>query len=167
MTTTSLPAVQSNRFRYALHAQRLPQEGAYELGDDGTVWRIPGPPSPYNSGSRASPWRHVHPDDLRQTGLLQQNTSCLTTAHTAAPLVLRNGMQTAKDQPPVEPSTTTLLGSVTHRMPDQDPRQPASTPPRDPRPRRHHDRRGQNRDGELPTISVGSRNGAGPAKAAD
>jgi hypothetical protein len=26
MTTTSLPAVQSNRFRYALPAQRLPQK---------------------------------------------------------------------------------------------------------------------------------------------
>jgi hypothetical protein len=103
MTTTSLPAVQSNRFSYALPTQRLPQEGAYELGDDGTVWRIPCPPLPYNSSSRASMWRLVHPDDVRQTGLLQQNTSCLTTARTAAPRIL----QTAKEctaQPSTEPT---------------------------------------------------------------
>ena len=81
MTTTSLPAVQSNRFSYALPTQRLPQEGAYELGDDGTVWRIPCPPLPYNSSSRASMWRLVHPNDVRQTGMLQRNTSsCLTAA---------------------------------------------------------------------------------------
>jgi hypothetical protein len=53
MTTTSLPAVQSNRFCYALPAQRLP-EGAHELSDNGTVWRIPGPPLPYNSSGWAS-----------------------------------------------------------------------------------------------------------------
>jgi hypothetical protein len=71
MTTTSRSAVQSNRFRYALPAQRLPK-GAYELS---TVWRIPGPPLPYNSSSRASMWRLVPPDDVRQTSLLQRNTN--------------------------------------------------------------------------------------------
>ena len=66
-----------------------------------------------------------------------------------------------------EPSGTTLLDSVTHRLPDRDPRHPASTPPRDPRPRRHHDRRGRNRHGKLPSISIGSCNGASPDKAID
>ena len=53
MTTTPLPTVQSNQFHYALPAQRLP-EGAYELSDDGTVWRSPGPPLPYNSSGWAN-----------------------------------------------------------------------------------------------------------------
>jgi len=141
--------VQSNRFRYALPAQRLP-EGAYELSDDGTVWRIPGPPLLYNSSGWASMWRLVHPDDVRQTGMLQRNTSCLTTASTAAPRVL----QTAKKctaQPSTEPTPWRAVQDdppwIAHRLPDRDPRQPASTLPQDPRPCRHHDRRGQNRDG--------------------
>ena len=149
MTTTPLPAVQSNRFRYALPAQRLP-EGAYELSDDGTVWRIPGPPLPYNSSGWASMWRLVHPNDVRQTGMLQRNTSCLTTASTAAPRVL----QTAKKctaQPSTEPNPWRAVQDdppwIAHRLPDRDPRQPVSTLPQDPRPCRHHDRRGQNRDG--------------------
>jgi hypothetical protein len=48
-------------------------------------------------------WRLVHPDDVRHTGLLQRNTSCLTTASTTAPRV----MQTAKEctaQPSTEPT---------------------------------------------------------------
>ena len=74
MTTTSRSAVQSNRFGYALPAQRLPK-GAYERSKDGTVWRISRPPLPYNNSSRASMWRLVHPDDVRQMGLLQRNTN--------------------------------------------------------------------------------------------
>jgi hypothetical protein len=47
------------------------------MGNDGTgrnVWRFPGRPSLYNnSGRMASPWYYVHPDNLRQTSLPQQN----------------------------------------------------------------------------------------------